>query len=131
MTKAVREEKMAQAVELSARGKPYTVIAEELEVSWPTAKKLVEDELARRGEHRGPEREQAIANYQAIISEGWDRMDRLKDTSQNVTGVLNAIRAAQERIDKLTGAEAPLKYQDVTDTYEIVFDDDLLIEAES
>ena len=126
MAKAEREEKMAQAVSLSVKGKSYTDIAEALEVSWVTAKKLVDDALAIRSEHRGveKEREKAIATYTAIIEEGWTRLETMDNRSLNVSGVLNSIRSAQESIDNLTGAKAPAKIQHLGEDYEIVFDDD-------
>lgn len=131
MAKAEHEEKMMQALSLSVKGKSYTDIAEDLGVSRPTATKLVEDALAVGAEHRSveKEREKAIATYRAIIDEGWQRLETIEDRSLNVSGVLNSIRSAQESIDSLTGAKAPKKIQHVDDTYEIVFDDDDLIEA--
>jgi orotate phosphoribosyltransferase-like protein len=127
MTKGEREEK------ISVKGKSYTDIAEDLDVSRPTATKLVEDALAVGAEHRSveKEREKAIATYRAVIDEGWSRLGKLKDArSYNVSGLLNSIKAAQESIDNLSGAKAPAKIQHVNDTYEIVFEDDDLIEAD-
>ena len=124
MTKAQRELKMAEALDLSAAGLPYTKIAERLEVSWPTARKLVEDELAKRAEHRSHDREKSIAVKERVIREAWEGYENTHNRSLNRTGFLNTILRAQEGIDKLTGALAPLKHQDVTDSFEIVFDDE-------
>lgn len=125
-SQADREERTERAVEMRSKCKSISYIAREIGVTDDTAKKWIENEYARRSEHRGASqaREKAISVYEAIIAEGWERMERIKDTSLNVAGVLNAIRAAQERIDKLTGSEAPVKYQNVDEDFEIVFDDD-------
>lgn len=125
LTAVERDEKAREAVELSAKGWADTAVAGRLGINRATVKRLRENEYARRSEHRGDEREKAIAVYEAVIREGWERLSRVKDNSNNVTGVLNAIRAAQERIDKLTGAEAPIKTKDVTEDYVIEWDGEL------
>lgn len=119
----VRREKQIEAVSLAAKGRNYTQIATAMEIDWRTAKKLVQDEYASRSEHRNNDKEAAIATYTELIREGWDRLETLDARSLNVSGILNSIRQSQERIDKLTGAEAPIKLQDVDEEYDVVWDD--------
>lgn len=123
-----KREKTEHIIELSAKAWSDCAIGREVEIDRRTVKKLREDELASRAEHRSAsnDRERAIATYEAIIVHGWERLAALKDArSYNVSGLLNSIKAAQERIDKLSGAEAPVKFKDETDEpYDIVFDDD-------
>lgn len=115
MKKAEREEKMARAVDLSARGKSYREIGVILDVTKDTANKLVLDELARRGEHRIVDREASIARNLAVIRASWERLENTDERSLNSSGLLNTIIRAGERIDKLTGAEAPTKTENETD----------------
>jgi hypothetical protein len=101
---------MQRAVELRAKGKSFVEIGEALSITRQTASKYVNDGLAISAEQRTHDRERAIAIYTAIIPEAWERLDSLGDArSLNVAGLLNTIRGAQERIDKLTDAEAPVK----------------------
>ncbi len=123
LTTAERLEKSAIAVDLSARGSTNIAIADELGVTRKTVASLIANELSRRGEHRSNDKEKAISVYTALIAEGWKRLEKMDDRSLNVSGVLNAIRAAQERIDKVTGAEAPFKVQDVDEEYIVSWDD--------
>lgn len=131
-TKAKRDELSAQAVAMSARGMTYREIAAELGPTKDTIGSWIADELARRSEHRGADKEAAIATYTEIQKAAWERFENTDFRSLNSSGYLNTIKSCQERIDKITGAEAPFKHQDVTDTYEIVFDDDFseALEAE-
>lgn len=109
-----RDQLAAVAVDLRAQSWSYGQIARELGINPDTAARWVKDELARRSEHRegtsGNAREKAIAGYEALIREGWKRLKKLDDRSHNVPGCLNSIMHAQARIDKLTGAEASVKY---------------------
>jgi orotate phosphoribosyltransferase-like protein len=107
-----REQLSAVAVDLRAQGLTYAPIAEELGINRETARKWLEDEYAKRGEHDSVSiaRERAIAGYELLIREGWKRLEKLDDGSHNVPGILNAICRAQARVDKLTGAEASVKY---------------------
>lgn len=125
LTAAERQEKADRAVELSAKGWSNSEIGADLGVHRHTVKKLIDDELAKRAEHREHEKEAAIAVYQAIIAEGWRRLADLKDSrSHNASGFLNSIKAAQDSINKITGAEAPFKYHvEVDEEYEVVWDD--------
>lgn len=111
MTKMQREEKAYQAVELSARGASYQAIADELEVNWKTAKKLVDDELASRGEHREQDKERHLAVYDAIQQAAWERFRETDNRSLNASGYLNTIKSAEDSKLKVTGAEAPRKFQ--------------------
>ncbi len=118
-----RQQKTSRCVELSVKGWNDSEIAREVGINRKTVKKLIEDEYAVRAEHRGPDKEAAIALYTKLIREGWERLEKLDDNSTNVSGVLNSIRAARERIDKIMGTEAPIKHQDVDEEVEVVFDD--------
>jgi orotate phosphoribosyltransferase-like protein len=122
-TAAEREEKTVRAVELSSKGWTNTDIAEEIGVTRKTVANWIENELSRRAEHRENDKERSIAVYTELVAEGWRRLEKLDDRSLNVSGVLNAIRAAQERIDKITGAEAPLKHQKVDQEIVIEWED--------
>lgn len=128
---ADRMEKTQIAVELRAKQWSFNAIAQEIGVTHPTAKKWVEDEHARRAEHRGDDREKHLAVYDAIQAAAWEAFDNTSSASLNRSGYLNTIKAAEDSKARITGAEAPKKYQHVDDTFEIVFDDDELIEAES
>jgi hypothetical protein len=107
--KAERAEKTAKAVEFSARGWTLRAIGSHLGHSKDTVARWINDELALRSEHRTQDKERAIATYEEIIRHGWERLATTKDTSLNVSGLLNSIKSAQERIDKITGAEAPVR----------------------
>ena len=123
LPKAKKEELSARAVELHVKGYNFSEIGRQIEVDRRTAKKWVDDELARRSEHRTHDKEKAIATYEAVIAEAWARLEKLDNRSLNVSGLLNSIRSAQDSINKITGAEAPQKYQKVEDEYEVVWDD--------
>jgi predicted transcriptional regulator len=124
-----REQLSTVAVDLRAQGKTYAEIAEELGISRDTARKWIEDEYAKRGEHGSASnaRERAIAGYELLIREGWQRLEKLDDRSHNMPGLINAICRAQTRMDKLTGAEASVKYlikeQPAEDEIVMVWDD--------
>lgn len=108
-----------------AAGRTYTEIAEEACVDRHTVKGWIESEFVVRSEYRfvSNERERGIALYEALIREGWQRLERLDDNSTNAPGLINAIRQTQSRIDKLTGAEAPIKYREVEDEIVIEWED--------
>lgn len=111
MTKAQRAEKAQQAVELSARSVSVARIAEELEVSWPTARKLIDDELANRAEHRANDREKHISRIEAVQRAAWERFEKTDNKSLNASGYLNTILAGERDKVKLTGAEAAAKVE--------------------
>lgn len=119
----IRREKALEAVRLSARGLGDSAIGRELDINRATAKKLREDEYASRAEHRAPDKERSVARYEEIIRAAWERFDETDNRSLNASGYLNTIKAAQERIDKITGAEAPIKFHDMDEEYEVVFSD--------
>ena len=106
-----REELGHRAVLLHADGKTYRQIARELGVNKDTVGPLLKEEYARRRAGRQEARATAIARYESIIRECSRRVKAFADNSsaQNVSGLLAQKRAAQERIDKITGAEAPIK----------------------
>lgn len=110
-TKAQREEKAQQAVDLSARGASYQAIADQLGINWKTAKKLVKDELANRAEHREQDKEKHLAVYDAIQQAAWERFEQTDNRSLNASGYLNTIKAAEDSKLKITGAEAPRKFE--------------------
>lgn len=113
LTAAQRQEKADIAVGLSAKGWSNQKIAEELDVNRNTAGKLIKDELANRAEHRDNSKEKAIAVYEAVIAAAWQRFKNTGNMSLNSSGFLNTIKAAQDSINKVTGAEAPrqLRFQ--------------------
>lgn len=123
LTKAKRAKLTSRAMRLSARGKSAVKIAEEIGLTEKSVRKLIDDELALRGEHRDHDKERAIARYEEVIRVSWERLLGLEANSTAATGLLNTIRASQERIDKITGAEAPLKVQDVEEEIVIVWED--------
>lgn len=122
-----RERLTARAVDMKVQRYTYTAIAEELGVGRDTAKKWIENEYAKRSEHRtvSDAREAAIATYEALLQQTFERLAALgiNSTSLNASGYINAARSLQERIDKLTGAEAPIKYQEVEDEIVIEWED--------
>jgi predicted transcriptional regulator len=122
---AQREALTQVAIERKAQRVPYVAIAEELGIDRRTVKTWIENEYARRSEQRSVSdaREAAIATYEAGLKAAWERLPRMHDRSTNLTGLLNNIRTFQERIDKLTGVETPVKYQEVEDEVEIFWDD--------
>lgn len=130
LTPIQREEKALEAVKLCAKGWTDTEIGEELGVHRNTVRRLRETEYDRRAAQREHDREKAIAVYLAIIREGWERLRTTKDNSLNVSGLLNAIKAAQDSINKLTGAEVPSRSEvNVTVSDGISPEDMALLEA--
>lgn len=123
LTKAEREEKADRAVVLSARGWSYREIADEMGHSKDTIGKWIKDEYSRRSEHRENDKEEAIAVYKEVIRAAWKRFKNTGNTSLNSSGFLNTIKSAQDSINKITGAEAPIKVQDVDEDYEVVWTD--------
>lgn len=109
MTKAERDWKADVALDMSARGFNYSRIAAALDVSWVTAKKLVDDELAKRSEHREQDRERHLAHYDAIQAAAWTAFRNTNEKSLNRSGYLNTIKAAEDSKARITGAEAPRK----------------------
>lgn len=124
LTPVEREEKATEAVALSARGMPDTLIAEELEISRNTVRRLRENEYAKRAEHRDQDKERHLAVYDAIQKAAWERFAGTDNRSLNASGYLNTIKAAEDSKVKITGAEAPFKVQDVNVEYEVVWNDD-------
>jgi predicted transcriptional regulator len=123
LTKAEKEEKSARAVSLSARGWTYREIAEDLGHDKNTIGAWIKDEYARRAEHRDQDKEEAIAVYREVIRAAWERFAVTNNASLNSSGFLNTIKAAQDSINKITGAEAPIKFKDMDDEVEVVWDD--------
>lgn len=123
-TKAERAKLTERALDLSLRGLSALRIAREIGVSDTTIRKWMNDELAKRSEHRSNDKERAIARYEKIIRDAWETYEETEKLSpNNVSGLLNTIRACQERIDKLTGAEAPIKHQHVDEEIVVEWED--------
>lgn len=101
----------------------YREIGAQVGITKDTVGKWLKDEYANRAEHREQDKEAAIEVYREIQRAAWDRYDTTEDRSLNTSGLLNVIRSAQERIDKITGAEAPFKHQEVDEEYDVVWDD--------
>lgn len=113
------------AVVEHAKGRTYTDIAEEAGVERRTVSGWIESEYARVSEQRSVSdaRERAISGYEALLREAWRRIQKTDTKSLNSAGLINAARGLLERIDKLTGAEAPVKYQEVEDEIIIEWED--------
>jgi predicted transcriptional regulator len=120
----VRDEKTQEAVRLRAMQWSWNKIGKELGITDHTAKKWVEDEHARRAEHRGLDKEKHLAVYDAIQKEAWENVDNPELYPSVRIGYLNTIKAAEDSKVKITGAESPMKYEhkDTTE-YEVVWDD--------
>lgn len=118
LTQEEREDLGHRAVLLHAEGKNYRETAEEIGVHYNTVGGLIRDEYERRKATRDEERSRAIAVYRALQRDAWRRLKELPTGSaaQNVTGMHNSIRLEQERIDKITGIEAPTKSEHRTET---------------
>lgn len=126
-TAEVREALTDKAIEMRARGRTWEMVAEEIGVTAKTAMKWVNSEYAQRSEHRSVSdaREVAISRYEMLFAEAVERLEALgqASTSLNASGYINAARGLLERIDKLTGAEVPIKLQEVDEEYEVMWDD--------
>lgn len=126
-SQAHKRELTLKAIELRAERYSYSAIARELCLSHPTVKKWIEGYFIEQSETRyvSDARELAIATYAAGIRDCWERLRALPIDSRatNVGALHNNIRSYQERIDKLTGAEAPIKYQEVEDEIVISWPD--------
>lgn len=118
-----REEKSLEAVVLSAKGWSDVAIGKHLGINRATVKRLRDSEYARREEHREHDKEKAIAVYEAIIFAAWERFKNTNNTSLNSAGFLNTIKAAQDSINRITGAESPIKIQDVDGDWDVIWAD--------
>jgi hypothetical protein len=134
-SQAVRDEKTQEAVELRAKQWSWNRIGQEIGVAHHTAKKWVEDEHARRAEHRGVDKEAHLAVYDAVQKAAWEAFHDTHAGSLNRSGYLNTIKAAEDSKAKITGAEAPLKFQHIDEEYDVVFGEEPLdassLQAES
>lgn len=106
-----RRQLAEDAVLLRAKNKKYVEIAQALDIDKNTVGVLLEEEYERRRPKRERERARALYGMDALIAEGWKRLAALPEnsTTQNVTGILNAIRAQWEVKNRLTGAEMPTR----------------------
>jgi hypothetical protein len=113
-----RKQEVEKIYSLFLAGHTNTSIAEQTKHGRPFVTKVIREETERRYDERdaGYEDQQAIEHYREVIREAWDRLKTINDPrSLNVSGLLNTIIRAQERIDKITGIESPIKTQDVGD----------------
>ena len=108
-----------KAIELYAKNYSFRAIGRELGIAHPDCGEVIEDEYARRAEHREHDREKHLSVYDEIQSAAWEAFQRTDKSSLNRSGYLNTIKAAEDSKVKLTGAAAPIKYQNVDDTFEI------------
>jgi len=126
-----KDEKVCIAVELYAMQWSLRAIGRYLGITHRTAKKWIDNEHTQRSEHRGIDKEAHLAVYDAIQKSAWEAFKGTSKASMNRSQYLNTIKAAEDSKMKITGAEAPKKFQDVTeDTFEIVFDDNEPIPTE-
>lgn len=124
LTKGQKAELGPEAVAMSARGMPYTVIAKELGVNWKTVDKLIDDELAARAEHRANDKERHISVYNRVQQEAWRLYDNCPDDrAQNKSAALNTILSAENSKVKITGAEAPVKNESESRVYVVSWDE--------
>ena len=100
-----------EAVLLRAEGLSYREVAARLGVNKNTVPGLIAQEYDRRKATRDEERAYAISVYRGLQRDAWKRLSALpvNSSSQSVSGMHASIRQAQERIDKITGIEAPTK----------------------
>jgi hypothetical protein len=112
-TQGEREEKALEASMLRAKGKTLRETAEALGCGANLVKVLLDEEYRRRKPQRERARSKAIIAYEALVREMWRRLAAFPDnaSAQNVNGFMGNIRQTLERIDKITGAEAPTKTQ--------------------
>ena len=100
-----------EAVLLRAEGLSYREVAARLGVNKNTVPGLIAQEYDRRKATRDEERAYAISVYRGLQRDAWKRLSALpvNSSSQSVSGMHASIRQAQERIDKITGIEAPTR----------------------
>lgn len=112
LTKAEAEDLADKAIALSARGKNDSEIARDLELDRRTVKRLVDNGLAMRSEHRVHDRERHISVYDRVQREAWRLYDNCPDDrAQNKASALNAVISAENAKVKLTGAESAVKHE--------------------
>lgn len=120
-----RRELTEWAVIEHSKGRSYSSIAEEISVERRTVASWIQSEYARVSEQRGVSdaRERALVGYEALLREAWRRIKKTDVRSLNSAGLINAARSVLERMDKLTGAEAPVKHQAIEDEIVIEWED--------
>lgn len=111
LSQVKRAELADKAVELSARGLSNLAIASDIGVNRHTVKKLIDDELASRAEHRANDKERHLAVYTVVQRAAWERFKNTDNRSINASGYLNTIRGAEDSKVKLTGAAPPQKLE--------------------
>ena len=85
-----------KAVELYAKNYSFRAIGRELGITHPTAEKWIEDEYARRAEHREHDREKHLSVYDEIQSAAWEAFKSTGSGSLNRSGYLNTIKACED-----------------------------------
>jgi len=127
----VRRELAAKAYRLMLARLTYTEIGKQLSISRQLAASLVKEAQTRIREERGDseterllfERERAVDTLDETIRFAWQKLrdKKLNVNSTNVTGLLNAIIAAQTqiakiyRLDSLPGADPDRSVLDLTE----------------
>ena len=121
LTEEEREALGHEAVLLRAEGLSYRAVAARLGVSKNTVGPLIREEYDRRKATRDEERAYAISVYRGLQRDAWKRLSALpvNSSAQSVSGMHASIRQAQERIDKITGIEAPTKSERTTTTIDL------------
>lgn len=103
-----------EAYLLDLKGWSYTAIGEHLAVTRQYVAKLIEGEREKRADEALDfDAVAAIDRYRKTIADAEAVLGTISPQSTNLTGLHNVILKAQERIDKITGVESPLKIQDV------------------
>lgn len=105
LTRAVKEELSEQALAMSCKGRPFTEIAQELEVNWKTAKGLVEYALDKRDIDEDAERQRSLAHHREILRWCWGQLEgqALKTNAQNRPAYIGRIQHSLSEIDRLNG----------------------------
>lgn len=103
MPKAVREEKAEKALALSCKGKTYSAISRELEVTRNTVGTLIDHALSKRDIDEDDEREKSLAHHREIIRWCWEQLEteELGRNAQNRPAYINRIQHSQGEIDRL------------------------------
>lgn len=108
LTGPARRDKASEAYCRAIRRESYTEIGKALDISRNLVSTLVQEEQERLWEGRDlseveGEKRRAVETYESVIRTAWQRLGRIKDSSLNVSGLLNVILSAQKQIDAITG----------------------------
>jgi|ERR671938_562462 hypothetical protein len=113
LTKGRRLKLMGEAWHLSGEGKTHLEIAKALGINKNTVAALLAEEHERRREILPDEDLVAMATYERIIREVFERLPRFapESSATNVVGLLNAALGAQNGKNRVTGAEKPKEFR--------------------